>query len=57
MALSKHLREEIKAIKPVSGNQAARWQQYSEIMQQYEHEAVKEALDALHRAIAKQLRL
>ncbi len=57
MALSKHLREEIKAIKPVRGNDVARWQQYHEIMKNKGPCAIREALDELHRAVAKQLKL
>lgn len=57
MALSKHLREEIKAVKPVSGSQAARWQQYSEVVKAMEPCAIKETLDDLHRTVAKHLKL
>lgn len=57
MALSKHLREEIKAIKPICGNDAARWQQYNEIIKAKGPCAIKETLDDLHRTVVKQLRL
>lgn len=57
MALSKHLREEIKAIRPIKGSESTRWQQYHEIIKAKSPDAIQEALDELHRAVTKQLKL
>lgn len=57
MALSKHLSEEIKAIKPISGNNAARWEQYNKNEKRLAPDAIKEALDELHRELANHLKL
>jgi hypothetical protein len=57
MALSKGLREEIKRIQPVKGSESQRWGQYRDEMKRLSPEAVKQALDELHKSVSRQLRL
>ena len=57
MDLSKHVMREINSLTPAKGGNAALWKQYQTEIDRLSPTVVKEALDALHKAVADRLNL
>lgn len=57
MDLSKHIMIEINSLTPAKGGNAALWKQYQTEIERLSPTVVKEALDALHKAVADRLNL
>ena len=55
--LSQHIQREIKALRPSNSGELEQWRRYADEVERLSPVVVQEALDALHKAVAMQLRL